>query len=680
MGKFESYPEANALADNDITLYNKSGVTHKVTFSKIVNLIKNKIAATGLVTSITAGAGLTGGTITSSGTIKCSLKSETLSSLASNSITTTTNRQYAVGLDKDGKLSVNIPWTDGMDIDGTNAASTVKFSGSFTVGNRRFTTTIGANSTTIGVGNIASGECSFAQGQSTEANSSSSHSEGYGTTFYKYIGGDYEDDIKNAECSISASNLGAHAEGWTGEYTYEDEGEVINVSGIIQANGEGSHAEGYADAGDCSGVILANGKGSHAEGYADEYTYLIAKGIGSHVEGYDNASIGNYSHTEGSTNVSRGISSHSEGYNNIAYSPYSHVEGKNNRVGNNITNYGECSHVEGINNNCSSPYSHVEGGNNVCNDDYSHVEGQHNYNTYHVGHAEGQYTQSNSRGAHVEGCAYAPMNLLNAPSDAGINTDSSIKNPISTMLSAHGSHAEGFCNSYTSNNVDYTGVIQSNGKGAHAEGYANVSSSGSGAIIASGLGSHAEGYADGGKYIKSSGTGSHAEGNDTKATALAAHAEGCKTTASGECSHAGGKYATASLDYQFVHGGGAYKFNDSTNYDTGVFGIQPTGYYYDVDSEITNGQNGCGGTIATGVNVTLQLEKCAMYMLFVGCYLNNNPDDVSVYYILTSKLSSGTPIYKEVSIGGTYINTLTDNKISIYDDGTDIMFHLIRIM
>lgn len=67
---------------------------------------------TGSVTQIDTGAGLVGGPITTTGTIKAQLKSETLSNLASISMGDTNDRQYAVGLDKDGNLSVNIPWVD----------------------------------------------------------------------------------------------------------------------------------------------------------------------------------------------------------------------------------------------------------------------------------------------------------------------------------------------------------------------------------------------------------------------------------------------------------------------------------------------------------------------------------------------------------------------------------------
>ena len=66
----------------------------------------------GTVTSVATGAGLTGGTITGSGTIKADLKSETKSSLEAASMGSTSSRQYAVGLDKNGDLSVNVPWTD----------------------------------------------------------------------------------------------------------------------------------------------------------------------------------------------------------------------------------------------------------------------------------------------------------------------------------------------------------------------------------------------------------------------------------------------------------------------------------------------------------------------------------------------------------------------------------------
>lgn len=73
----------------------------------------SKTSNTGTVTKVSTGAGLTGGDITSTGTIKADLKSETKSTLEAASKGSTANREYAVGLDKNGDLSVNVPWTDG---------------------------------------------------------------------------------------------------------------------------------------------------------------------------------------------------------------------------------------------------------------------------------------------------------------------------------------------------------------------------------------------------------------------------------------------------------------------------------------------------------------------------------------------------------------------------------------
>ena len=64
---------------------------------------------TGTVTSVATGVGLTGGTITGTGTVKAKLKSETAHTADSATPTNTANRQYAVGVDKSGYLSVNVP-------------------------------------------------------------------------------------------------------------------------------------------------------------------------------------------------------------------------------------------------------------------------------------------------------------------------------------------------------------------------------------------------------------------------------------------------------------------------------------------------------------------------------------------------------------------------------------------
>ena len=66
----------------------------------------------GTVTKVSTGIGLTGGDITSSGTVKAKLKSETAHTASSATPTNTASRQYAVGVDKDGYLSVNVPWVN----------------------------------------------------------------------------------------------------------------------------------------------------------------------------------------------------------------------------------------------------------------------------------------------------------------------------------------------------------------------------------------------------------------------------------------------------------------------------------------------------------------------------------------------------------------------------------------
>lgn len=59
----------------------------------------------GTVTSVSAGVGLTGGPVTTSGTIKANLNNE-----SSLGILGSTDRLYAVGVDINGKLCVNVPW------------------------------------------------------------------------------------------------------------------------------------------------------------------------------------------------------------------------------------------------------------------------------------------------------------------------------------------------------------------------------------------------------------------------------------------------------------------------------------------------------------------------------------------------------------------------------------------
>ena len=74
-------------------------------------------SGSGTVTQVDTGVGLTGGPITGSGEIKAKLKSETASTRASQSVSSTASRQYAVTPDSNGYLSVNVPWHDTTDYD-----------------------------------------------------------------------------------------------------------------------------------------------------------------------------------------------------------------------------------------------------------------------------------------------------------------------------------------------------------------------------------------------------------------------------------------------------------------------------------------------------------------------------------------------------------------------------------
>ena len=78
---------------------------------------------------VSTGAGLTGGgDLTADRTIKAALSSETKSTLSAATMGTTANRQYAVGLDANGVLSVNVPWENntytGYDIVFSNSGGT----------------------------------------------------------------------------------------------------------------------------------------------------------------------------------------------------------------------------------------------------------------------------------------------------------------------------------------------------------------------------------------------------------------------------------------------------------------------------------------------------------------------------------------------------------------------------
>lgn len=101
----------NNTARTSVTIQG-SGTTTVSSNNSGVITINTADQYTGTVTSIATGVGLTGGSITSSGTIKTKLKSETALTVAAGNPTNETNRTYPVAVDSAGNLAVNIPWTD----------------------------------------------------------------------------------------------------------------------------------------------------------------------------------------------------------------------------------------------------------------------------------------------------------------------------------------------------------------------------------------------------------------------------------------------------------------------------------------------------------------------------------------------------------------------------------------
>ena len=786
MGKFESYEAANALNDDDITLYNQNTVTHKVTFGTLATRMMDKIISIGgLVSSISAGVGLAGGTITSNGTIKCNLKSETPSVLESSSISTVANRQYAVELDANGKLSVNVPWTDntvtyqsgngikiinnaisanvasetfstlastamgstanrqyavgldnnghlsvnipwdsGMATDGSNASSDVQFSGALTIGTRPQPSAVGSYSLSQGQICIASGAASHAEGYNTTASGDYSHAEGYGTmTPYSisHAEGRYtlayeiahsegrgnnnittgdnnppSDFYRNiSRHSISAISNGSHAEGYTANY----EGNTA----IIQARGQGSHAEGYSDLSNnnIGRYIIAYGYGSHAEGYAHADN-IIAHGNGSHAEGDGTNANGHYSHAEGLCTQSLGESSHSEGRYTETLNIGAHSEG-----------YGQ----KNINTGLSTLPSHFESNASYSISSSSigsHAEGATIVYNGHTG-----VIQANGQGSHAEGFA-------DCASNGGI-----------IIASGNGSHAEGLASG--------GGVIQASGNGSHAEG-TNTTASGAyshaegTSTTASGVNSHAEGYqtiasgesshAEGGYNVRASGICSHAEGYNTIASGNYSHSEGYDCEASGYYSHVEGNGCAAIGDYShaegyhtstsghyshvegyenivngnynhvggynvqmsgrdyyhshMIYGGYGTKFtetgqSDTHNYGRGAIGFNPSGQYFTTNAtiDIDDSKYGFGGTIKEGVMLDIDLSPYAIYQLFIASYGNSmysamytiTTDDAHAL-VLECKTSSNIP---QANVGDYY------SRVSI-EAVSKTMFHLIRIM
>lgn len=506
-----------------------------------------------------------------------------------------------------------------MNIDGSNAAEEVVFSGAFTVGSRDRSEgmSVGTISVAEGNNNKATAMYSHAEGDGTWARSRCSHTEGTGCETQS----DGYANSAHAEGHYTyADGQAAHAEGMYTKATFaaHAEGRGMNSNNslrTIQASGYGSHAEGYTNSdlpNAYKSYIKATANGSHAEGYVDILNTThdankIASGVGSHAEGaveggtiqasghgahaeghtYGDGAIiiasGNGAHAEGAadggtitasggTITASGKGSHAEGYapvdnEIIASGDGAHAEGCGTRA------YAECSHAEGSVTVASSGASHAEGIHTYVSNQGGHAEGFYAnvYGTY-SGHAEGYHTSSTGGyGAHAEGNY--------------------------TTASGGSSHAEG----------DYTFA---SGYASHAEGHGFNGSGNPARIIASGSGSHAEGLASS-RDMTASGDGSHAEGKETTAAGNYSHAEGRETIAQYECQHVGGKYNSNKSTTLFEVGNGT---SDSAR--SNAFEVYADGYisqndgvdkykfakvnghdgYYDTNGAFHNFGEGGGGT------------------------------------------------------------------------------------
>lgn len=663
MGKFESYESANNLTDNDITLYNKDKVTYKVTFGTLANLIASKIHS---ISSITAGAGLLGGTITSSGTIKCNLNSENLSSLTSTPMGSTPDRQYAVGLDKNGKLSVNIPWAGST----YTANNGVKIEPSNNVISANLKSNVKSSLTATSMGNTANRQ--YAVGLDVNGNLSvnvpwKSYLAGTGldlvsngTTFVVNI----KDDIPSVYYSTTRTDManreypvGIDADGYLS----------VNVPWVSGSGGDVM----FIDGSNASSEVVFNGSFTVGSRPNDSVV-----GTNSVVEGIQCVASGNYSHAEGQTTKALVSYSHAEGYNTEATIMSSagivtanHAEG----CGSSKTTTGISDLPTTFNTNATCGIS--SGGHG------SHAEGYVHDQVTYTG-----VIQANGHGAHAEGHANANSNggSYIIASGNGAHAEGYSSYGHNTFAQGSGAHSEGWGNWANGHAVHAEGYNNTvNGSYSHAEGADNTIGGGAAYCHAEGQSNsfgttirwaHVEGYSN-----KCEGFSSHAEGHANIASGYGSHVEGENNTAKGNYSHVGGygiSYNDGANPSRFIHGGYNNKFGDSSC-GRGAIGFHPDGHYCSSDTTFTveECKYGLGGTVAADATITLTLDVCAIYQLYITA---KDSGGIMVAVIATASTSSGTPRIEELT-PTSYASIGSNNKL-IINDTSQLLFHLIRII
>lgn len=316
--------------------------------------------------------------------VACGWTVQSNSALSSTtpSMTSTASRTYAVVQCQDGKLGVNVPWTDtnttysvvqttgspGLmtpadkskldnlttNIENGSGSTAIQMKQDGTTGTFSFTgknpnaTALdssltgdityggtGAFATTLGGKGTAIGKRSVSQGTTTIAKGAYSHAEGDNSVA---LGSD------------------SHAEG----YATTSQGQASHSEGnSTQAIGNNSHAEGNA--------TISNAFGSHSEGRASTTLSSVPSSGGGGSSDEPPASepdkyLGYYSHAEGENTITLGYASHSEGAQTKAYGHWSHAEGLNSTTGVvNDRTKGKAAHASGINTKAIGNYSSATG-------------------------------------------------------------------------------------------------------------------------------------------------------------------------------------------------------------------------------------------------------------------------------------------------------------------------------
>lgn len=359
----------------------------------------NKTSNTGTVTSVATGAGLTGGTITGSGTIKADLKSETRSSLTAASKGSTSNREYAVGLDANGDLSVNVPWGTGLPDAGAgwNKFPIIDMTMSFS--------SYSSGKYSSDFGDIVSATLD------TRINPQSSYyyeviidNQSYNCNALDYTENDRGIVLGNP--NLISSSYSVHNFPFciyrSSGYNYSIITTLSGSSHYIRINAYGwsvlRHdgdndwvATAYPVCGDygeidplalpCPSIREGNSPGSVEEGSRSNVAYSPY----THAEGMRTHAQANCAHAEGYLSYAGGLCSHAEGGYGNATGNSSHVEGSD------CDAYGIAAHAEGVYSIANGDTSHAEGYATIANAPYSHTQGYNTISSNRSQHVFGEY-------------------------------------------------------------------------------------------------------------------------------------------------------------------------------------------------------------------------------------------------------------------------------------------------